>query len=221
MSPPTPTSRAVPDLSPGALCAQCARIQYTCCQPAYGITVSFHDARRLVARTGKRLGAICHLAEIRDTELREGLQADPWFRRLFVGERRLLQTLPRGQDCHLLGKQGCTVFEDRPRLCRLHPFWFQRRRDGSFTFAWDAIDTAEEAKDSDCLIVRKLWPERDQGFASIGEDDPTLTHQAARMVEEIRWQKAQVTRLGRRVDLEKVTIADLEPLVMAAPGFEV
>jgi len=36
------------DLSAGALCAQCAGIGYTCCQPEYGVTITFHDARRLI-----------------------------------------------------------------------------------------------------------------------------------------------------------------------------
>lgn len=212
----------VVDLAPGALCKQCASEGYTCCQPEYGVTLSLHDARRLIDATGLELHEFASLNSIEDDELVEGLKIDPWFRKLFIGKDRLLQTIQHDLDCHFLGPQGCTVFADRPRLCHLHPFWFLEDDEGRLRFEFDAVDDEDERDEAECLVVNHLWPDMRVGFRSIGEDDATLGLHARQMMDEIAWQHEQIQGLkaaGKKPS--KLTLADLAELVDQVPRFEV
>lgn len=208
------------DLSPGGLCRQCAREGYTCCQPEYGVTVTFHDVRRLWLHTGRRPREFCHIATIEDDELVEGLHIDPHFKKLFLGRRRLLQTIQHGLDCEFLGPEGCRVFEHRPRLCHFHPFWFGFKK-GKVGFFYDSIDERPDADETDCLVVKKLWPNLGLGLKSVGEDEQSFRQHAELMRQEIDWQARRVRTLLSRVKPKDLTIELLEPLIEDAPLLEV
>jgi Fe-S-cluster containining protein len=209
------------DLSPGGLCKACAGIGYTCCQPEYGVTVTFHDAKRMHRATGEPYEDFLAINRLDDDELVEGLEADRWFRQLFLGKRRLLQHIQHDLDCHFLGKDGCRAFEHRPRLCHFHPFWFRFKKDGTATVFYDAIDDREDADESDCVVVNKVWPNIPLGLKSIGEDPSSLSLQARMMREEIEWQASQVEELLKKTRPKDLTVAQLIPLIEAAPLFEV
>lgn len=245
MSSPTVRSSRGEPISAGALCAECASIGYTCCQPEYGVSLTFHDARRLMDATGGDPRKMFRLRRIKDKELLEGLRVDPVFRMAFIGKDRLLQTMQgkvmegramSEHDCYFLGPEGCRVFEDRPRLCHLHPFWYKlekrakalekglkrparikARLAGKMSFFYDAIDDTEEAEEADCLVVNRMWPELADGLASIGEDEATLAHHGEAMTREILWQRARVKELAETMKLSKVRLEDLIPLIEQAP----
>lgn len=211
----------VVSLEPGALCRQCSIDGLTCCQPEYGITISLHDAKRLKRHTGRSLSEFAKINKIEDEELVEGLRVDKFFKKLFLGKRRLLQTKQRDVDCFFLGPKGCTVFEARPRLCRLHPLWFGKKKSSGHFFYYDAIDDESERAESDCLVVRHLWPDLDQAFDSIGETPKSLSFHSERMAAEALWQKRQIKKLLETKRPKEITLKDLEPLVDQAPELEV
>lgn len=209
------------DLSPGALCASCAGIGYTCCQPEYGVTVTFHDAKRMHRATGEPYEDFLSINRLDDDELVEGLEQDKYFGKMFLGKRRLLQHIQHELDCHFLGESGCKAFEHRPRLCHFHPFWFRFKKDGKVAVFYDAVDDREDADDSDCLVVNKVWPNLPLGLGSIGEDPKGLSVQARLMRDEIDWQHEQMKALLEKTRPKDLTVAMLVPLIEAAPFFEV
>lgn len=209
------------DLSPGGLCKACAGVGYTCCQPEYGVTVTFHDAKRMHRATKEPYEKFLVINRLADDDLVEGLESDRYFGKLFLGKRRLLQHVQHELDCHFLGEEGCRAFEARPRLCHFHPFWFRFTKDGQAAVFFDAVEDREEADESDCLVVNKLWPNLPLGLKSIGEDPTGLALQARLMRDEIEWQFAQVTKLLATIRPRDLKVADLVPLIEAAPLFEV
>lgn len=209
------------DLSPGGLCSACADIGYTCCQPEYGVTVTFHDAKRMHRATGEAYQDFLTINRLDDDDLVEGLEADLWFRQMFLGKRRLLQHIQHDLDCHFLGEAGCKAFDHRPRLCHFHPFWFRFKKGGQPSVFYDAIDDREDADESDCLVVNKVWPNVPLGLRSIGEDEESLSIQAQLMREEIEWQAQQVAELLETTRPRDLTVKLLVPLIEAAPLFEV
>lgn len=205
----------------GELCRSCASQGPTCCQPAYGASVTLHDAKRLLRLTGEKPAKVLQLRRIRSRTLLEGLHIDPWFRMLFIGRDRLLQVRQRGLDCRFLGPGGCTIFASRPRLCRLHPFWFGLDDDGALRISWDGIDTEDEARSDGCQVARELYPSIRDGLASVGETPWTFLGEARSMMEELDWHRRAVKRLGRSADLDSIPLRELLPAIETAPLFEV
>lgn len=204
------------DLTPGGLCQKCSEIGYTCCQPAYGVSLSFHDAARIMKVHGLELAEFCVLNVIEDDDLVEGLKMDPQFAKLFIGKRRLLQHVQRGEsglDCYFLGPEGCTIFEDRPRLCHFHPFWFERDGKGRSRVFFDSIDDREDADEADCLVVNKLWPNLGLGLKSVGETPETFGLHARAMHVELDWHAEQVEDLLADKKPKQVTLEDLADIV--------
>lgn len=107
-------------------CAQCARVQQTCCQRAE-ILLTREDVRRIGTYTGR-----ADFYEFRpptDPAYLEHDEEDPnWLAYTFEpdGTRRILRKTPDG--CTFLGAEGCTLPEFvRPLVCRLYPFKFTER----------------------------------------------------------------------------------------------
>jgi Fe-S-cluster containining protein len=212
------------ELTPGALCKRCASVGYTCCQPAYGVSITLHDAAKILRSTDHKLADFCVINPIEDDELLEGLKIDPQFRQLFIGKRRLLQHVQRGKeglDCYFLGKNGCTIFEHRPRLCHFHPFWFEVKKGAKVSVSYDSIEDREDADNADCLVVNKLWPNLELGLQSVGETPESFGTHARAMNEEIAWHAKQIKKLLTNVRPKDLTLEMLEPIIKKAPQFKV
>jgi len=55
------------------------------------------------------------------------------------------------EDCRFTSKQGCTIFEDRPKICRVFPFWFKRDKNNRFEIY---LDKDDDPKDEFCRICK-------------------------------------------------------------------
>ena len=208
------TGELIP-VGPGELCRRCAQDRYTCCQTEYGVSVTFHDARRLQRATGQRLEDFLKIGRL-PSRIARVLRQDPVFGGLFLGKRRLLQLRQRGLDCHFLGPAGCTVPAARPQLCRLFPFWFQVPDVGDAVVDFDGIRTPKQAARSPCMLVQAVWPSREASLAFLGESEATLAARAAQLAREVEWQRDRIRELRRRVRPREVTVAMLAPWIEGA-----
>ena len=75
-------------------------------------------------------------AEIAALAAHLGLRGDEFERRCvkwWTDDRAILRDR-RGEQCALLGEQGCTAYPARPRQCRAYPFWPEVLRSAA---AWE------------------------------------------------------------------------------------
>jgi len=89
------------------------------------------DVIRIVRATGLRPGRF--LEFLTPDEISEVSKSDPTW--LECNGQRYIMALRRGKrGCYFLDKQSrrCTIYADRPILCRLYPFRLQENRDGAF-----------------------------------------------------------------------------------------
>lgn len=109
-----------------SLCAQCAAFGKTCCQWT-DIYITPGDVRRIAARTG---GADFYEFRPPSDPSYADSDDDPvWKVHVFRpdGTRRVVRRDPAG-NCSLLGPDGCRLaMDDRPLICRLHPYGYDDR----------------------------------------------------------------------------------------------
>jgi Fe-S-cluster containining protein len=111
-----------------SVCARCAsgeKGSKNCCvEPfmdgsnGFGLTIT--DVARVAEHTGLEPEEFCSLNAVNKEEYED----DPstYFQPL-VFDGKWLGMNGSGK-CRFLGERGCTIFEARPRICRIYPFWF-------------------------------------------------------------------------------------------------
>jgi Fe-S-cluster containining protein len=108
------------------LCTQCAALGKTCCQGT-DIYVTPGDLRRIAARTGR-----IDFYEFRppsDSAYADSDDDPVWKNHVFRpdGARRVVRRDPTG-NCLFLESDGCRLaMDDRPLICRLHPYGYDDR----------------------------------------------------------------------------------------------
>ena len=57
------------------------------------------------------------------------------------------------KKCFFLTGNGCRIFNERPRMCRIYPFWFHEK-DGDINIT---IEQEDKINEDDCLITKSNY----------------------------------------------------------------
>jgi Fe-S-cluster containining protein len=140
----------------GALgCVSCCISPFIEKDPGFWLTLS--DIARIVKKTGMEPEEFCRLTTVEDGE-DEGDVDEKYGELIYVGDKVILMS---GKDkrCVFLTDNGCSIFDVRPKMCRIHPFWFEEKN-GNIKIT---IEDEEDANEDECYLT-KTNRKRDIGF---------------------------------------------------------
>jgi Fe-S-cluster containining protein len=137
-----------------SLCAQCAKGKLgckDCCtspfqgdDPGFWLTLS--DVARIVKSTNLEPDEFSRFTEVNDDDDEE---LEDKHVELMSTNDKLLMMNGKGK-CFFLGENGCTIFNDRPKMCRIFPFWF-KENSGKINIT---IQHENSKKEDECLITK-------------------------------------------------------------------
>lgn len=156
------------------ICARCAAREkgcMDCCTEPFldgdnGFYLTFSDISRISKHTGLAPDKFCMINHVDKETIEQN--PDDYCLELHSGNKWIGMN---GQGrCMFLGKEGCTIFEARPMICRIHPFWFEMVG-GSFKLTLDRSPGPDRRL---CIVEDKLGS--DQKIAEIlsGSTDAVL-----------------------------------------------
>lgn len=142
-----------------------------CCSDE--IFVTLHDALRVSNHTGIPIDKLVKFRKV-SKEL-QSYNENNDFSRLWRNKKLLMIARHKdpnldAEDCRFTGKTGCTIFEARPRICRVFPFWFRRNKTTNKFEIY--LDKDDDDADEFCRICRTNTHEDIKGaLADCGEKD--------------------------------------------------
>lgn len=128
----------------------CSRCGVCCTQ--FAVCVTPFDVKRIVQTTGKKPEDFLSLVPDYDDRERE----EP---AILIDGNYYLLVLQRGMHsiCTFYSKTGCTVYPNRPMLCRTYPFQFpvQSVSNRACPKQWDPKGKEKEQYEKDCAQYQK------------------------------------------------------------------
>ena len=146
------------------ICKECANKKMSCidcCTSPFtekdpGFWLTFSDIARIVKKTGMKPEEFCRLTEV-DEETGDDKEADEKYGELmYVGEKVILMS-GGNRKCTFLGSKGCRIFDARPKMCRIFPFWF-KEEDKEIKITIEHEDTKEE---DECFLTKSNYKNGD------------------------------------------------------------
>ncbi|MBN1923193.1 MAG: YkgJ family cysteine cluster protein [Nanoarchaeota archaeon] len=172
-------------------CSKCMKGLYgslDCCKSPFinypGFLITLSDAARIVKNTNYSLNDFARIIHVSDEDMKGDDEA--YFKELVFNNKFLY--LYGERKCPFRGRDGCKIYEHRPMMCRLFPFWFKKKAAGVFDIF---IDWGSSAKDEQCLICRKHFKSEDTGFllSLINETEDSMMKTIKQFNEEIELHK--------------------------------
>jgi len=129
-----------------------------CCSDEIFVTV--HDLKRISKKTGLDVDKIAKYKKPKKDLLE--LWRDNDDLKGFLLKDKLLIMKGKDHDCLFLGDDGCEIFNIRPGVCRMFPFWFDEAKNGKLSLR---IDLSESYRDDWCLICKHNYYEKNMDRA--------------------------------------------------------
>jgi len=151
-----------------------------CCSDEIFATV--HDILRIAKKTGCDIDTIAKFKKPKK-DLYE-LWSDNEDLKGFMIDKKLLIIPGKDGECKFLGENGCEIFDFRPGVCRMFPFWFDEDKNGNISIR---IDLSESYEDDWCLICKHNFYEKDltRALEDAGETEKSLTDFAKKYKKEL------------------------------------
>lgn len=152
---------------PKSVCAICAQGRMgceDCCTSPFtetdpGFWLTFSDIARIVKKTGLDPSKFCRLTELEDDEDDDDDGDEIYGDLVYLGEKVILMN-PNGKKCFFLGEKGCKIFDSRPKMCQVYPFWF-KEEEGKIKVVVQHEDSKEE---DDCYLTKSNYKNYDLKF---------------------------------------------------------
>lgn len=182
------------------ICADCYKAGGGCCRCEIFLTLS--DAKRISEKTGKKVKEFVAFRKAPKyySELNKD---DPEFNFLFRESKLLFMKTDKKRNCVFLGSKGCSIFDVRPRICRLMPFWYERDGKGKvsvFLCKEDNID------DENCSVSEKFFNEEkvEKSLAGINETRKSMTETAKLAVKEYAKYNEYADEIVKGIPYEEI-----------------
>lgn len=138
------------------ICARCAAKEkgcMDCCTEPFldedsGFFLTFSDIIRISRHTGLAPEDFCSINMIDEARLKEN--PEDYSEELHYDGHWI--GMKGDKKCMFLGKEGCTIFEARPMICRIHPFWFEKEGDSIKT----TLDRSPGPDHRLCIVEDKI-----------------------------------------------------------------
>jgi len=138
------------------VCSECAKGKLSCidcCSSPFldkdpGFWLTLVDIARIVKKTGLNPKDFCKIVDFSDDEEEEeGFIDEKFGEMVFFGDKVIL--MKGNGKCPFLKDGGCSIFDIRPRMCRIFPFWF-KEENGDITITIEKEDFEED----ECLLTK-------------------------------------------------------------------
>lgn len=115
-------------------CLQCSA-KYHCCKNGFAF-VGLDDAKRIKETTGKEYDEFLDYSPLSQSVLNLLNKGDPVLENslratLVDKENKLLRLKQNGRECIFLKNGECSIYENRPKICKLYPYWCVRLLDNT------------------------------------------------------------------------------------------
>ncbi|MFA5303803.1 MAG: YkgJ family cysteine cluster protein [Candidatus Nanoarchaeia archaeon] len=187
------------------ICQKCNNKMFgslDCCTSPFtnypGFLITLSDVNRIVKNTDYKVEDFAKIIKVEGEDLKK--DEDNYFKDLGFNNNFLYLT---GQKkCPFRRQRGCVIYEHRPMMCRLFPFWFKKNKNKEFEIM---VEWGSDAKSENCLICKKYYKSKDINFllGLIGETKESMLETIKKFNEEIRIHKKLKYEIGKK-GLKKV-----------------
>ena len=173
------------------ICQKCNNKMFgaiDCCTSPFvnypGFLITLSDVNRIIKNTKYKIEDFAKIIKIEDKDMTNDVEN--YFKDLGFDNNFLY--LYGEKKCPFKRKRGCVIYENRPMMCRLFPFWFKKNKNGEFEII---VEWGENAKEENCLICRKYHKSNDIKFllSLIGETKESMLEHIKKFNEEIKIHK--------------------------------
>ena len=117
-------------------------------EPGFWMTLS--DVARIVKKTSMDPNKFCRFVEVEDDDDEAGSD-EKYGEFMCHNDKSILMN--GNEKCFFLSEGGCSIFNERPRMCRIYPFWFHEK-DGDINIT---IEQEDKINEDDCLITKSNY----------------------------------------------------------------
>ncbi len=159
-------------------CESCCKTPFAKDEENPGFWLTFKDIARIVKKTGLDPSEFCRLEDVPEGE-EEDEDADEVYGELVgYGDGFILMNRSKNNTCYFLGENGCKIFDVRPKMCRVYPFWFEEKC-GEIKIK---VQHEDKLEDDDCYLTKSnyknfnlkyllsLMNETEEGFKKMVEE---------------------------------------------------
>jgi Fe-S-cluster containining protein len=150
------------------------------------VTISIEDAKKIREKTGKKFQDFLDYSKLS----KKALQSceDDKENSEIIKEGRVLR-LKMGKDgrCVFLKNNQCSVYEIRPLLCRMYPFWYRKTKSGKIEI--ELFDRNEPCRMSKANTSKLKIPRKEMAI---------LKKIARKMEKETKHYKKNIDRFVRQ-----------------------
>lgn len=140
------------------VCAICAKGELgcvSCCISPFiekdpGFWLTFKDVARIVKKTGLEPEEFCRLTELEEGEDDDEDADEEYADLVYYGDKVILMNDKEKKRCYFLGERGCKIFDARPKMCQVYPFWFTEKK-GKIKVI---VQHEDELKEDDCYLTK-------------------------------------------------------------------
>lgn len=173
------------------ICQKCNNKMYgsvDCCTSPFinypGFLITLSDVNRIIKNTNFKIDDFSKIIKVESDDMTS--EPDNYFKDLGFNNNFLY--LHGKGKCPFRRKMGCLIYENRPMMCRLFPFWFKKNKNKEFEIV---IEWGTDAKSENCLICKKYYKSTDVDFllSLIGETKESMLKNIKQFNEEIKIHK--------------------------------
>ena len=128
-------------------CLECSK-KYHCCKNGFAF-VGIQDAQKIKKATGKEYNEFLDYSPLSKPVLHVLRKGDPSLenslRHSLIKDEKILRLKQNKGDCVFLKEGKCSIYEVRPKICRIYPYWCIKLLNGR-------VKVIEHSRYSLCLI---------------------------------------------------------------------
>lgn len=173
------------------ICQKCNSKMYgalDCCTSPFvnypGFLITLSDVNRIIKNTHFKINDFAKIVHVKEDDMAE--PNNNYFKDLGFNNNFLYMN--GIGKCPFRKQRGCVIYEHRPMMCRLFPFWFKKNKNKEFSII---VEWGSGANDENCLICKKHYKSEDINFllSLIGETKESMIEYIKKFNEEIKIHK--------------------------------
>jgi Fe-S-cluster containining protein len=186
------------------ICVRCHKGEkgcISCCVNPYldgskGFYLTLSDIRRIVRATGLKPEEFCRMNKVNWAEVKKDPSAH--YPPLFIGDR-WIGMKGRGK-CMFFGEKGCGIYDARPMICRIFPFWFDEKSKKIRPI----IEFGQVEDDRLCV---NMCETDEKTMAVLGESEEELVRKIKKFLSEVEHHRKH------RQKLIKMSVKDIKGII--------
>lgn len=175
-------------------CLECARGReghVDCCTTTFqgkdpGFWLTLSDIARIVKKTGLKPEEFCRIVDFSECEDEEGEEeySDEYYGEYMCIEDKSILMNDKDGRCFFAKKDGCSIFDERAKMCKVYPFWFKEVK-GKVEIE---LDFDYDVKEDDCLLTKKNYGCKDFSYllSLMGETEESFIKTAEEYIQEMK-----------------------------------